>query len=111
MIQFPINNLDLTPFVSSPQRETPIYDLFAVGNHDGTLENGHYYAFTWNHESKNWFYFNDEDIKLIKNKDKIVSRGAYILFYSKTSNENFYRQSLSLPNYWPHVVAAASKTI
>jgi len=36
-IEFPMNNLDLSPYVSSPQRETPMYDLFAVANHSGSL--------------------------------------------------------------------------
>ncbi len=29
-VEFPYRNLDLTPFVSSPQRESPIYDLFGI---------------------------------------------------------------------------------
>lgn len=29
-VNFPVNNLDLTPYVSKLQREKPIYDLFAI---------------------------------------------------------------------------------
>ena len=29
-VDFPLNDLDLTPYVSKLQREKPIYDLFAV---------------------------------------------------------------------------------
>jgi ubiquitin C-terminal hydrolase len=44
-----------------------MYDLFAVTNHEGTMSNGHYYAYTWNHASRNWYYFNDEEVKLVTN--------------------------------------------
>jgi Ubiquitin carboxyl-terminal hydrolase len=106
-----MNNLDLSPYVSSPQREKPMYDLFAVANHEGSLNQGHYYAYTWNHASRNWYYNNDQDIKLVKNLQKIVSPSAYMLFYTKTSIQNFLRQTLSIPDYWPHVVEAAMQVI
>jgi len=106
-----MNNLDLSPYVSSPQKERPMYDLFAVANHEGTLNQGHYYAYTWNHASRNWYYYNDQEIKLVKNLQKIISPEAYILFYTKTSNENFLRQTLRIPTYWPHVLAAALQSI
>jgi hypothetical protein len=48
---------------------------------------------------------------LIKNLQKIISPKAYIFFYSKTSIENFLRQTLRIPMYWPHVVAAALQQI
>lgn len=106
-IDFPMNNLDLSSHVSSPQREKPMYDLFAVANHQGSINQGHYFAYCWNHASKNWYYYNDQEIKLIKNLSKIISPDAYILFYAKTSTENYLRQTLSMPDYWPHVIAAA----
>lgn len=86
-----------------------MYDLFSITNHEGSMSNGHYYAFSWNYASRNWYYFNDSEIKLIKNLQKLVSPEAYILFYSKTSIENFLRQTLRIPDYWPHVVAVADK--
>jgi ubiquitin C-terminal hydrolase len=45
LVDFPHKNLNLTPYVSKLQREMPIYDLFAVCNHEGYLSGGHYYAF------------------------------------------------------------------
>jgi hypothetical protein len=30
-----------------------------------------------------------------------------MLFYTKTSVENFLRQTLRIPTYWPHVLKAA----
>lgn len=81
-----------------------MYDLFAVANHEGSLNQGHYYAYSWNHASQNWYYQSDHEIKLVQNLSKIVSKDAYLLFYTKTSVENFLRQTLRLPHYWPYVV-------
>jgi len=81
-----------------------MYNLFAVANHEGSLNQGHYYAYSWNHASQNWYYQSDDEIKLVQNLSKIVSKDAYLLFYTKTSVENFLRQTLRLPQYWPYVV-------
>lgn len=45
------------------------------------------------------------------NLSKIVSPTAYMLFYTKTSAQNFFRQTLSIPDFWPHVVAAAVQVV
>lgn len=37
LVTFPMNNLDLSPYVSSPQKERSMYDLFAVANHEGNM--------------------------------------------------------------------------
>jgi ubiquitin carboxyl-terminal hydrolase 4/11/15 len=48
MIDFPLENLDMTPFVlSKHQKENSklIYDCFAVSNHFGGVGGGHYTAY------------------------------------------------------------------
>jgi ubiquitin carboxyl-terminal hydrolase 8 len=54
-VDFPIKNLDLTPNVSKLQRDKPIYDLFAVCNHEGFLGGGHYYAYTKHRHNQSWY--------------------------------------------------------
>ena len=44
-VDFPGGNWSLRNHVKSPQREKPIYDLFAVSNHHGGFGSGHYTAF------------------------------------------------------------------
>ncbi len=44
-VDFPDGNWSLKNHVKSPQREKPIYDLFAVSNHHGGFGSGHYTAF------------------------------------------------------------------
>lgn len=89
-VDFPIDDLDLTPYVSKLQREKPIYDLFAVSNHDGYLGGGHYYAYTKNRQNHGWYSFNDDIVRRIST-ERVVSEGAYILFYSKMTVDEFAR--------------------
>jgi ubiquitin C-terminal hydrolase len=64
-VDFPIKNLDLTPNVSKLQRDKPIYDLFAVCNHEGFLGGGHYYGYTKHRHNQSWYQFNDESISAV----------------------------------------------
>lgn len=53
-VNFPINGLDMSEFVvSQDSGQKPEYDLFAVSNHYGTLQAGHYTAIALNR--KQWF--------------------------------------------------------
>jgi ubiquitin C-terminal hydrolase len=46
LVEFPINGLDLAPFVLSSSDGDPlIYDLFAISNHMGSANFGHYTAY------------------------------------------------------------------
>lgn len=107
-VDFPLKNLDLTPYVSRLQRDKPVYDLFAVVNHEGYLGGGHYYAFTKHRQNHQWYYFNDEMVNSLKREDSIVTADAYILFYSKMSVDEFCRQTLTEPGLWPHMITSAS---
>ena len=90
-VDFPLKNLDLTPYVSKLQRAKPIYDLFAVVNHEGFLGGGHYYSYTKHRMDQQWYYFNDEQVSKLKKVEQVVSADAYILFYSKMSVDEFCR--------------------
>lgn len=68
MINFPINDLDLSEFISNKNKDRPIYDLFATCNHNGSLIKGHYYALAKNKITKQFFIFNDRLIKEIVNE-------------------------------------------
>ncbi len=57
-----------------------VYSLFSVIIHEGSLDNGHYYAFC--KEGEEWFEFNDEKVNAIT-KDRVLdNKAAYILFYA-----------------------------
>ena len=104
LVDFPVSKLELTRFVSSPQKQTPLYDLFGVVNHEGSMSKGHYYAFTKHRNNNQWYYYDDEEVRVIKDVNLIVSGDAYILFYGRTTEDEIFRQTLGLPSVWPHVI-------
>ena len=59
------------------------YDLYAVSNHYGSLNGGHYTAYGLNALTNKWYDFNDSSVSNVHSQDNIVSPGAYLLFYRK----------------------------
>ena len=57
-----------------------IYDLYAVSNHYGSLNGGHYTAFAQSPIYKKWFEFDDTDV-IKSDPSKVVNKAAYVLFY------------------------------
>eukprot|EP01016_Furgasonia_blochmanni_P016092 TRINITY_DN1912_c0_g1_i1.p1 TRINITY_DN1912_c0_g1~~TRINITY_DN1912_c0_g1_i1.p1 ORF type:complete len:709 (+),score=58.16 TRINITY_DN1912_c0_g1_i1:49-2175(+) len=109
LVDFPIVDLDFSKLVSSVQREKPVYDLFAVSNHNGNLGGGHYTTIAKNRD-ENWYVFNDRNVTKVENLlQELVTPDAYVLFYSKTSVDDFKRQTISSPEFWPHVLRKQSK--
>jgi ubiquitin C-terminal hydrolase len=82
VIQFPLENLDLSKYVKGYHPESYKYDLFGVCNHTGGVSGGHYTAFVKN-LSGQWIHYNDSLIEVIQNPASIVSSMAYCLFYRK----------------------------
>lgn len=94
-VSFPLE-LDMTPFMASSkesrmngQYQQPMdslnndnkYSLFAVVNHQGTLESGHYTSFIRQHKDQ-WFKCDDAIITKASIEDVLDSEG-YLLFYHK----------------------------
>ncbi|CAG9333065.1 unnamed protein product [Blepharisma stoltei] len=102
-VDFPVVGLDLSGFVSSEQKEPPIYDLFAKIDHEGKLKAGHYYAVARNCRDNKWYKFDDEDVCETE-ESEIVNDKAYLLFYHKSSVGEFHRQSKNMPDLWPHIM-------
>ena len=57
------------------------YSLFGVGNHYGTINFGHYYAYIKLND-KSWYEFNDSNVEEIRSINT-NSDTAYVLFYKK----------------------------
>uniref|UniRef100_A0A9J7ZFQ9 Ubiquitin carboxyl-terminal hydrolase n=1 Tax=Cyprinus carpio carpio TaxID=630221 RepID=A0A9J7ZFQ9_CYPCA len=88
-VSFPLE-LDMTPFMASSkesrmngQYQQPVdslnnenkYSLFAVVNHQGTLESGHYTTFIRQHKDQ-WFKCDDAIITKASIKDVLDSEGS-----------------------------------
>ncbi|XP_006813337.1 ubiquitin carboxyl-terminal hydrolase 22-like [Saccoglossus kowalevskii] len=95
-ISFP-NELDMTPFMSPYRRQNGLnnniqemdifstsenkYTLFAVVNHIGTIDSGHYTCFVRQHKDQ-WFRCDDAVITKVAQQNVLDSEG-YLLFYHK----------------------------
>ena len=106
-IEYPTTDLDISSYVSSPQKEPPLYNLFAKIDHEGDISAGHYSTLTRNRKSGNWHKFDDEDVQTVQ-EDNVSNEKAYVLFYCKVSIQEYRRQCLKLPDLWPHIVSKGS---
>ncbi|XP_066239497.1 ubiquitin carboxyl-terminal hydrolase 31 isoform X1 [Saccopteryx leptura] len=104
MVRFPLTGLDMTPHVvkrsqsswSLPSHWSPwrrpyglgrdpedyIYDLYAVCNHHGTMQGGHYTAYCKNSVDGLWYCFDDSEVQQLS-EDEVCTQTAYILFYQR----------------------------
>lgn len=84
-VDFPLNDLSVdytnvlpqSAYGSSLSRSS--YNLYAVVNHYGHLDGGHYTAFC-KLENQRWYTFDDSNVTEMKDTD-VCGQAAYILFY------------------------------
>jgi ubiquitin carboxyl-terminal hydrolase 4/11/15 len=87
MINFPLENLDLSKYVSGYSASTYKYNLYGICNHSGGVMGGHYTAFV-KHADDKWIHFNDTSVETVNNPQNIVTPLAYCLFYRLVSATN-----------------------
>lgn len=90
-VDFPLE-LDLSDYVMSPDlpgqetnqkdKSSLMYNLYAVSNHFGSVNCGHYTAFAKNARMNSWYNFDDSSVSPVS-AESVVSGAAYILFYEK----------------------------
>jgi len=81
LVDFPLDNLNLSPYVIGYKKEMYKYELYGVCNHSGSTMGGHYTSYVKNANGK-WYHFNDTSVTEIS-ESSIVSPKAYVLFYRK----------------------------
>ncbi|VVC94749.1 unnamed protein product [Leptidea sinapis] len=79
-IDFPLENLDMRQY-SLNCTGNPIYDLYAVSNHYGSMEGGHYTAYCKSSLYRKWYKYDDHLVTEISSSE-VKSSAAYILFYT-----------------------------
>jgi ubiquitin C-terminal hydrolase len=82
LIDFPLDNLDLTKYVIGYKKNSYKYELFGVCNHGGSALGGHYTSYIKNANDK-WYHFNDTSVQEVPIVKSIISTKAYCLFYRK----------------------------
>ncbi len=81
LVQFPLENLDLSKYSKGYSPEENIYNLYAVVNQSGGLNSGHYYSYIKNSDT-NWYKFDDNIVSTL-DENNVVTHNAYCLFYQK----------------------------
>ncbi|XP_014680667.1 PREDICTED: ubiquitin carboxyl-terminal hydrolase 8-like [Priapulus caudatus] len=79
-VDFPISGLNMADTIRGPKKRSP-YWLYAVSNHYGSLDGGHYTAYCKNSFTDRWCKFDDSDVTKMDVSD-IRTPAAYMLFYS-----------------------------
>ena len=126
-IDFPLEGWDLSEHVKSKGAVTPIYDLYAVSNHIGSLRSGHYTSFSLTRFDEQWVEFNDSSPRPVTQNAVIQkSSSAYVLFYNRSASTSppadlvdnpvastrypmVRRQSVTRPDLWPHTQVVDSR--
>lgn len=87
MVDFPIENLDLSEYIIGYNKNTFVYDLYAVCNHSGSVLGGHYTSFVKNANGK-WYHYNDTSVSEVSLDQQIKTPKAYCFFYRKKAIKN-----------------------
>lgn len=80
IVEYPLE-LDLRKYCVGYNKVECMYELMGISTHEGNMTNGHYSAFV--KKGQQWFYCNDEIVKSVDNKNYLVTKCAYCLFYVK----------------------------
>ncbi|KAG2312332.1 hypothetical protein Bca52824_023889 [Brassica carinata] len=88
LVNFPINDLDLSKYVKSENGVSCLYELYAVTNHHGGIGAGvaHFTAYAKLVEDNKWYHFNDSHVSAM-NESEVESSAAYVLFYRRVGSE------------------------
>jgi ubiquitin C-terminal hydrolase len=82
LIDFPLENLNLSKYVIGYNKDSFVYDLYGVCNHSGSVMGGHYTSFVKNANGK-WYHYNDTNVSEVGLAQQIVTPKAYCFFYRK----------------------------
>lgn len=74
--------LDMTKYCKGYDQLKSHYELYAVGNHSGGLQGGHYYATCKTPFTEQWFVYNDNVVSSIPS-ESVITPNAYCLFYER----------------------------
>ncbi|XP_037100522.1 ubiquitin carboxyl-terminal hydrolase 21 isoform X3 [Syngnathus acus] len=80
-VSFPLTNLDLGPY-GPVDCEAVLYDLYAICNHVGTVNMGHYIACC--SDENGWCYYNDSSVSAVS-ETQLQTNQAYVLFYQRNN--------------------------
>ena len=80
-VDFPLEDFNVSSFIQGYNKNSYVYDLYAICQHSGSVLGGHYTACVKNYDDK-WYLFNDTAVSEIP-IDKLKNNKAYCFFYRK----------------------------
>ncbi len=81
-VDFPLEDFNLSKYITGYNKETYVYDLYALCNHSGNVMGGHYTACVRNANNK-WYTFNDTSIQEVPDVQLLKNNNPYCFFYRK----------------------------
>lgn len=81
LLNFPLDNFNLSKYIIGYNSNEYVYDLFGICNHSGGVSGGHYTSFV--RDNNDWYLCNDTQIIKIDDLNQIITPKAYCLFYKK----------------------------
>ncbi|XP_076169965.1 ubiquitin carboxyl-terminal hydrolase 8 isoform X1 [Ptiloglossa arizonensis] len=94
-VDFPLTGFNLKPYLVMDTNNTPTisnirsysYSLYAMSNHYGTMEGGHYTAFCKNAAQNKWYKYDDQTVtEVTESQVRSQNTSAYLLFYTSFSS-------------------------
>lgn len=77
-VVYPLKGLNMEKYMSKLSNiDDRKYNLFAVSNHIGNMNGGHYFSYCLN--GNKWYEFNDETVTVLESD--IITKKSYVLFY------------------------------
>ncbi|KAK4811938.1 hypothetical protein QYF61_017887 [Mycteria americana] len=127
LVRFPLRGLDMAPHVAQrgqaggqllgrwapwqPPLCLPpscprdyLYDLYAVCNHHGSMQGGHYTAYCCNALDGRWYSYDDSRVEGVQEAE-VSTRSAYILFYQRRNAVPAWSAGSSVRGEHPHLPA------
>jgi ubiquitin carboxyl-terminal hydrolase 4/11/15 len=85
-VNYPVRGLDLSRHLICPPNQPPVYDLYAVSNHYGSMGGGHYTAYALNKTTHKWYKFDDSYVTEV-DESHVVTSSGYVLFYKRRDDQ------------------------
>lgn len=83
-LRYPLH-LDLNPFMANPTI-IPTYDLYAVINHIGSIDSGHYTSYV---RSRGEWFLADDACVTVCSEEEACNANAYMVFYQQQQPRQF----------------------
>ncbi|XP_070523266.1 ubiquitin carboxyl-terminal hydrolase 8 isoform X3 [Cardiocondyla obscurior] len=94
-VDFPLTGFNLKPYLVIENTKSIMsnsvrnynYSLYAISNHFGTMDGGHYTAFCKNATQNKWYKYDDQTVTEVSpSQVKSQNATAYLLFYTSYPN-------------------------